>query len=62
MPKTKGYVKRETRDGEFSGRLKKENAAVLDLYCRVNGINKTTMLNKIVEEWAVKTIMRLRDE
>jgi hypothetical protein len=62
MPKTNGYVKRETRDGEFSGRLKKENAAVLDLYCRVNGINKTTMLNKIVEEWAVKTIMRLRDE
>ena len=61
MPKTNGYIGVESKNKEFSGRLYKENNAVLDLYCKANDLNKTVMLNKIVGDWA-KGVLNLLKE
>lgn len=56
-----GYIGQESKTGEFSGRLTKENNAVLDMYCKANGLNKTSQLNKIVGKWAEEILTKLRE-
>ena len=48
MPKTNGYVKRNTKDGEFSCHISKDVNQMLDLYCRLKKKNKTAVVNAIV--------------
>lgn len=50
MPKTNGYVKRSTKDGEFSCRISKDINQMLDLYCRLTKKNKTAFVNAVMRE------------
>ena len=61
MPKTCGYVRRDTRSGEFSPRIKPAVNAKLDIYCKVNGLNKTKCVNDIVDAWLEKKFERLNE-
>lgn len=57
-----GYIGQQSNTGEFSGRLNKENNAVLDMYCKANGLNKTHQLNKIVGDWAREIMNKLKED
>lgn len=50
MPKTNKYFPRESKSGEFSGRLNKRNAERLRIYCEINNKNQTHFLNELVAE------------
>lgn len=61
MPRTSGYVKRDTRNGEFSPRIKPAVNVKLDIYCKVNGLNKTKVVNEIVDAWLEEKFERLNE-
>lgn len=48
MPKTNGYVQRQTVNGEFSPRINSEVNKLLDIYCKINGLNKTQYVNDLI--------------
>ena len=62
MPRTEKYIQRDSKDGTFSPRIKKEHNAILDVYCKANRVNKTNLVNKIISDWCDGVVARLIDE
>ena len=56
-----GYKNTKSKNGEFSPRITKENNMYLDLYCSINGLNKTAFVNEIVNEKMVQIFEKLKD-
>ena len=50
MPKTNAFVSRESKNGEFSCHIKKDVNKLLDIYCKVNGLNKTQYVNDVLQK------------
>lgn len=50
MPKTDGFINRDSKDGTSSITIRKDNNARLNIYCQINGFNKTSYVNKLIEE------------
>lgn len=48
MPKTNSYINRTSQNGEFSPRITKDNNARLDIFCKINGLNKSQYINDLV--------------
>ena len=56
-----GYKNTESKNGEFSPRITKENNKYLDIYCSINGLNKTTFVNEIVKEKMEEVFEKLKE-
>lgn len=50
MPKTDGFINRDSKNGEFSAHVSKENNRLLTIFCQINGYNKTSYVNKLIAE------------
>lgn len=51
MPKTNEFIKRkETKEGEFTCHISKENNIYLTFLCKHKNINKTKYVNQILRE------------
>lgn len=62
MPHTAKYVDRNpTKTGEFSGRLNAENHLRLDLYCKINNLNKTQVLNTVMKKFLDEKFSKLKE-
>ena len=61
MPKTNEYLGRESKNGVFSCHIKAEINLMLDLYCKVNGKNKTAYVNEILQKDMLEKFDRLLD-
>ena len=61
MPKTNSYVEREKKTDGFSGKLDKDNDIRLSLYCKINDLNKTKILNIIVKDFLDSKFDRLKE-
>lgn len=48
MPKTTSYIARDSKNGEFSPRITKDNNIRLDIFCKINGLNKSQYVNDLV--------------
>ena len=57
-----GYKNTESKNGEFSPRITKENNKYLDIYCSINKLNKTAFVNDIVKEKMTDIFGKLREE
>lgn len=62
MPKTTEYLGRQSENGTFSCHIKKEINAMLDMYCKINGLNKTTYVNGLVESDMMQKFNRLKED
>lgn len=62
MPRTQGYVGRESKNGEFSCHIKGEINRMLDIYCKVNGKNKTAFVNEVIAEKMSDAFLKLKEE
>jgi len=49
MPKTNGYVKRDSKTGESTVRLNRDVTALLDIYCKYTNQTKQTVVNREVK-------------
>lgn len=59
----RGYKNgKQTKSGEFSGRLTPENNMRFDIYCKINNLNKTHELNRIVKSFLDEKYMKLKEE
>jgi hypothetical protein len=56
-----GYKNIKSESGEFSCHIKKAINDKLDIYCRVNGINKTMYVNQLVENDMEEKFKRLKE-
>jgi len=63
MPKNNGYrnINKKNKRG-FTPDIKPEINSKLDIYCRINGINKTHLVNRILDEWLDEKFSRLLEE
>jgi len=50
MPKTDGFINRDSKNGEFTAHITRENNLLLTIYCKLNGFNKTSYINKLVAD------------
>lgn len=48
MPKTNSYIHRTSQSGELSPTITKDNNARLDIFCKINGLNKSKYVNDLV--------------
>ena len=58
----KNYIRKYSKNGEFSPSITKENNVRLSLYCEINNINKTAYVNKLIEEDMKKKFEVLKNE
>ena len=63
MARNSGYrnVNKKNKRG-FTPDIKPEISTKLDIYCRINGINKTHLVNRILDEWLESKFSRLLEE
>ena len=57
-----GYKNITSKSGEFSCHIKKAINDKLDIYCRVNGINKTMYVNQLVENDMEEKFTKLKED
>lgn len=62
MPKTTEYLGRQSENGTFSCHIKKEVNAMLDMYCRINGLNKTAYVNSLIENNMIEKFDKLKED
>lgn len=62
MPKTTDYIGRQSENGTFSCHVKKEVNAMLDMYCRINGLNKTAYVNALIESDMMQKFSKLKED
>jgi hypothetical protein len=55
------FKRDKSESGEFSCHIKKAINDKLDIYCRVNGINKTTYVNQLVENDMEEKFKKLKE-
>lgn len=62
MGKKYGYCnRRRAADGMFQPDIKRDVNEMLDIYCRVNDINKTHLVNGILRDWLLDKFEALRE-
>lgn len=62
MPKREfGFKHTESKNGEFSPRITKENNRYLDIYCSINGLNKTIFVNDLIKEKMTEIFQKLKE-
>ena len=61
MPKTNGYFPRRSVNGEFSPRINSDNNKLLDIFCKINGLNKTQYVNDIVAKELESKFQKLQE-
>ena len=57
MPKTNEYIARQSKNGEFSPRIRKEINLMLDMYCKINAYNKTDFVNNVLETFTIPAFL-----
>lgn len=57
-----GFKHTESKNGEFSPRINKENNKYLDIYCSINGLNKTLFVNEIIKEKMQQVFGKLKEK
>lgn len=62
MPKTNEYLGRQSENGVFSCHVKKEVNSMLDMYCKINGYNKTAYVNDLIERDMLIKFGKLKEE
>lgn len=62
MPRTSTYLDRESKNGEFSCHIRKNINTLLTIYCKVNHINKTLYVNKVMERDMMSKFNKLSEE
>ena len=62
MPKTKEYLGRQSENGTFSCHIKKEINVMLDMFCKINKINKTAYVNTLIENDMIQKFNKLKEE
>jgi len=62
MPKTKEYLGRQSENGTFSCHIKKEINVMLDMFCKINGLNKTAYVNTLIENDMIQKFNKLKEE
>lgn len=62
MPKTNEYLGRQSENGVFSCHIKREINFMLDMFCRINGYNKTAYVNKLIEDDMAEKFNKLKEE
>lgn len=62
MPKTSSYVDRQPAKHGFTWHCPNDLAIMLDMFCKVNGINKTAWLNELVRTALDEKFQRLKDQ
>ena len=62
MPKTDGFINRDSKNGEFSPKIKKEINAKLNIYCQINGMNKSQYINNVLEKDLDEKFIKLKEE
>lgn len=62
MPRTNGYVGRDSKTGEFSCTINKDVNKMLDIYCRINGFNKTRFVNDLIRDKMEEVYNKLKDQ
>lgn len=63
MSRNNGYrnINKKNKRG-FTPDIKPEISTKLDIYCKINGINKTYLVNKILNKWLDEKFQALREE
>jgi len=62
MAKQHGYRNgRRAQDGMFQPDIKQDVNDMLDIYCRINDINKTHLVNDILRDWLLDKFEVLRE-
>lgn len=51
---------KRSKNGEFSPKIKEDNNKYLDIYCKINNLNKTQFVNQIIAEKMEELFERLR--
>ena len=59
MPKTKAYVARQSKSGDFTCHINKTLNKYLDVYCELNKINKTRYVNDVLMERLEKEFQKM---
>lgn len=63
MAKQHGYRNgRRAQDGMFQPDIRQDVNDMLDIYCRINDINKTRLVNDILRDWLLDKFVVLREE
>ena len=57
-----GFKNVKSENGSFSCHIKKDINTKLDMYCRVNGINKTLFVNELVEREMDRKFEKLKED
>lgn len=52
---------KRSADGMFQPDIKQDVNEMLDIYCRINNINKTHLVNDILREWLAEKFEVLRE-
>lgn len=55
-----GFKHTESKTGEFSPRITKENNSFLDIYCSINGLNKTKFVNELIKQKMAEIFEKLK--
>lgn len=61
MPKSMNYVDRDNRSGEYNCHIRPEVNNLLDVYCRLNGINKAQYVNSLVERDMAEKFAKVKE-
>lgn len=56
-----GYKNVSSENGTFSCHVRKEVNNKLDIYCRINGFNKTAYVNNLIESDMNEKFSKLRE-
>ena len=57
-----GYKNVKSESGEFSCHIKKEINDKLNIFCRINGINKTAYVNQLIENEMERKFTKLKED
>lgn len=57
-----GYKNVSSENGTFSCHVRKEVNNKLDIYCRINGFNKTAYVNNLIESDMNEKFNKLRED
>ena len=56
------YKNVSSENGTFSCHVKKEINNKLDIYCRINGINKTAYVNELIDKDMEQKFRKLKED
>lgn len=62
MPKTNNYTGIKSENGTFSCHVNKDVNFMLDMYCKINQINKTAYVNELIYRDMQEKFNRLKED